>query len=158
MYVRSMSCCGVREISGLYGIPAPKSMRDFCAYIKKGGYPSLDAEMKPVKKGDGTIVAFFNPRFRYVFFTQANPPGKGSPPKIGYGYAFAAFIRKHKLGEVVIASEGDHINPNSNNFLKMWTWTVDHAALNEWFNKDTAQQTAAKADKKAAKDSDTLSL
>ena len=151
MYVRSMSCCGVREISGLRGYcGGPAAMRAFVAYLKQpGGYP---AGYKATKPGDGTSSAAYNSSFRYVFFTQAQPQKINNR---GYGYAFAAFIRKHKLGEVVIASEGDHVNPNSGNHLKMWTWTVDHDRLNKWYVKDAA---AVKRVKAAKKSSNTVSL
>lgn len=147
MYVRSMSCCGVREISGLSGHPsAPAAMRAFVAYVQNPRiYPSVAEETKKVKDKDETFAADFNQRFRYVFFTQANP-AKLSPT--GYGFRFAAFIRKHKLGEVVIASEVDHINPNSGNHLAMWTWTVDHEALNRWAVKDKAAVKRVRAAKK----------
>lgn len=144
MYVRSMSCCGVREISGLSGYPsAPAAMRAFVQYLRQpGGYPSGMTAGRLVKEGDSTYAAGFNQRFRYVFFTQANPT-KLSPT--GYGFRFAAFIRKHKLGEVVIASEVDHINPNSNNHLAMWTWTVNQDALSKWAIKDATAAKRVKA-------------
>ena len=151
MYVRSMSCCGVREINGLSQYRGgPAAMRAFVAYLKQpGGYPT---DRKATKPGDGTSAAAYNSRFRYVCFTQAQPQKINNR---GYGFAFAAFIRKHKLGEVVIASEGDHVNPNSGNQLKMWTWTVDHDRLNTWYAKDSA---AVKRVKAAKKSSNTVSL
>ena len=148
MMLRSMSCCGVREVSGLSGHKsAPEAMRSLCGYVLKpdGGYPTSDGS--PVKPGDTTFRAGFNPRFRYVFFTQAQP---SKMEGAGYGFSFAAFIRKHKLGEVVIASEGDHVNPNSGNQLKMWTWTVDHEALAKWFKNDSTAVGRVKAAVKKA--------
>ena len=53
-----------------------------------------------------------------------------APHSKPYGENFAAFILKHKLGAVV--GTGFAVNPNTNNPLQTWVWTVDHAALAAW--------------------------
>jgi hypothetical protein len=63
-------------------------------------------------------------RFRFVVFTQATDWGRST-----YGSNFAAYIQRNGLGEVVRSGAGT--NPNSGNYLIMWTWTVNWQAVSK---------------------------
>lgn len=102
MEIRAMACCGLRELHGLsWEHSADDAMHAFRRAVGPGG-------------GSGT-------GFRYVVFTQAGTEHV-------YGDDFAALIRDHKMGDVV-ETTGTHRNPNTNHTLKVWVWTVNHAAV-----------------------------
>lgn len=123
MYLNSnWSCCGVREIAALFSSrSAEGAMRDFISEIKTergyGGYP--------IQKD----------KFRYAVFT-GTVHSRAVP-------RFAAFIEANNLGEVICT--GFNVNPNSNNRLKVYVWTVDHDAVQAWGKKNGKRSKSAKA-------------
>lgn len=159
----SMDCCGVKELSQLSHYISPQeAMRALGAVI----YPDPEANKalvervreraKQDKKSSmawGYLGVQVMPvegyavwedpaqysRFRFAIFTEAHYPmytEDTAGPK--YGQNFAAFIREHRLGDVV--ETGRHVNPNSSNKLKVWVWTVDHAALVGWLKDDARKR------------------
>ena len=99
--IRYMSCCGTKELV-MVGYTAPEDL------IRR---------------------LVFNYRFAHVFFTDVSGKyrSKGRSPS---GWALAAYIKKHKLGKVVMSET--RINPNSGNALTAWIWTVSKTNLNKW--------------------------
>lgn len=49
----------------------------------------------------------------------------------GNGKALASYITKNKLGTIT-ATRGRR-NPNSNNIIKVWVWSINRKALNKHF-------------------------
>ena len=157
-----MDCCGVKELSGLASYPNPQeAMRALGAQLypdpeknkvlvnkvreraKKDGvgpcrWGYLGVQVQPV---EGYAVwedpAQYS-RFRFAIFTEAHGPAWAEENGPKYGQNFAAFIRETQLGDVI--ETGRHVNPNSSNKLKVWVWTVDHAALVGWLKDDAKKR------------------
>jgi len=108
----NLECCGIRELNGLSD--AESSKEALLSFYYNTSY--IDAD-----------------RFRYVIFSQALSYRCGRTP--AYGEKFASYLRNLRVGSVKIATTEDVKNPNSNNFLKVWIWTVDWDALKAWANK-----------------------
>jgi len=106
MQLDHLNCCGIREISGLCGYSTGAAA--FKAYLRQTLRCGLT-------------------HFRYVIFSQANRD-EDAGSREEYGENFAAYLRDHKLGDVI--ETGEYVNPNSGNLLKVWIWTVDHDAVN----------------------------
>lgn len=47
---------------------------------------------------------------------------------------FSRLIKRAKLGDVICTNP--RINPNSDNVIKAYLWTVDKKALSKWFKKN----------------------
>ena len=115
MYLRAMDCCGMRELGSLSQHPdAKEAIKDF----GRSAY-GINGE------------ADTNDRFRYVVFSQASSTKDGD---FAYGQNFATYIQEHKLGEVIEASANSHKNPNTQNYLRTWIWTVNHAGTKRHIN------------------------
>lgn len=110
MHVRRLTCCGVFEISELCFHKSPREA--MTAFVQ-------------VVLGPSHGILYNPSRFAYVMFTAA---GKEKP--LVYGEKFKAYIVKEGLGTVV--ETGVNLNPNSNNQLKVFLWTVNHPALAAW--------------------------
>jgi hypothetical protein len=112
LYFNNMSCCGIKELSGLSGLTPDSVFKEFGkqAYTKS--------------ERDGR---YENNRWRHAIFSQASVHAGANV----YGTKFAAYIVKHKLGTVVETEE--LVNPNSGNYLKAWIWTVDHEAAHAFY-------------------------
>ncbi len=144
MDLLNVACCGVREINRLSSYDEPKAaLKAFCdwVYVKPPSGPPRPIE----NPNNGVLAPKGNARFRYAFFTQATYQWQergevGSRPRY-YGVDFAAFIKEHELGQVVIATGKRGVrNPNTENLLKMWVWTVDHYALQAWYKNATRRR------------------
>lgn len=114
--VRHMACCGLREITGLSNGDLPiTQMKQF---------------LKKVFAADGFSGGKYSRLMcSHVVFTEARHPryDNGQPK---YGHNFAAFIRANSLGTVSASRIG--VNPNSNNQVKFWVWTIDGENLKKW--------------------------
>ena len=159
-----MDCCGVKELSGLSSYPEPElAMRALGTQL----YPDPDknqaliAAVRARAKKDGKSSYAFGymgvqpmpveahavydsidqySRFRFAIFTEAHNPTQTEDLGPKYGQRFAAMIRKKGLGDLI--ETGRHINPNSGNKLKVWVWTIDHAALVGWLKEDAKKRHA----------------
>ena len=140
----SVSCCGIKEISGLSYIGKPDAaMKDFVAHVYRSG-AYRGAHIAGIAYGTTTNavlpkIGTFQPRFRYAIFSQAGARAK-------YGVAFAKFIQENKLGKVVRADGKFHKNPNSGNMLTAWIWTLDEKAIDAWLKKELASGVASGAE------------
>lgn len=119
-------CCGLRELNNLshYGVDTEGNPRMTLRDFYKTTYGVTKERPWQEKK------------FRYIIFTEASRLYRQQHSWYGYGTKFAAYLLENKLGEVVIASEGEHINPNSLRKLKMWVWTIDHDAVEAFGKKE----------------------
>lgn len=108
MRINTMQCCGVREISGLSGCHGDAGFKAgvITFLTASGGVPATGA----------------------LIFTQA-----GKKETVKYGDQFAEWIIKNKLG-TVNESGGGYINPNSQNPIYIYTWVMDRAAMQEFYN------------------------
>ena len=68
-------------------------------------------------------------RFPAAFFTFTGVSRTNS----AYGERFAEFIEKEGLGTVTASERAK--NPNSGNYIRIWTWKIDHPALTKWWAK-----------------------
>lgn len=172
-------CCGLKELHGLsthetsetamiaLGRIIYPTQEETAALIAKVRARALKDKADPYTEGyltspnradDGRRNAVFADhlayaRFRFATFAEAiNPQYMGKdgaePTNYDYGRRFAALIRKEKLGDVL--ETGRHVNPNSNNHLKVWIWTLDHVALKAWLEKQPEYVKARDATKTAA--------
>lgn len=113
------ACCGLREAANLStNRTAEAAMKSFVdlAFDTEEVWNKDVQEFIPAK-------ASAHARFRFLVFTQAGRTTK-------YGDNFANFIRRHELGEVV--ETNTHINPNSGNPLKIFTWAINWDRLAAW--------------------------
>lgn len=117
---RLEGCCGIREISGL----------SYCR-DKKGLYSAKQAMREVFQQCYGQPPGCQDVKWRYAIFSEANPPDAEAP--LNYGTKFCAYILENGLGTVI--ETGNNINPNSENLLKVWVWTMDHDAMRAWGKK-----------------------
>lgn len=126
MILNHESCCGVREIHHLdhYWDPAP-AIKEFGKHTY--GLSPEQVRTMPVNRWGyrQNNYGHANRRFRYAIFTQATK-------RAVYGKRFAAYIKEHKLGEVICT--GFNSNPNTRRLVQVWVWTVDHDALKTHLN------------------------
>ena len=112
----SLNCCGVNELADL-------RISNPAEYLWQHGV------------GHNRLAPMIRPSL-YNIFTQAT---LRDDPGMGYGYAFAQFIRDNNLGQVIDTIPGG-INPNSSNFIRMWVWIVDLSALRAWFQAEAERR------------------
>lgn len=122
MYIQETSCCGLKEIEHLSSCASPlDAIRKLIYYYTT----SEDEDGNDLDK-----PAFASPEFAHLIFTEAIGPHGDKPNKRHYGASLARFIRKHELGSVVASSSA--VNPNSGNFVRVYTWTINHNRLSAY--------------------------
>lgn len=127
MNLRNMTCCGLREITGLeFAGDGKEAMTEFveAAFPKSRRY-NFD-------KHEYEYIARLN--FSHAVFSEAQD-GAGS-----YGEKFSAYILKNKLGDVIASQR--RVNPNSGNRLKVWIWTLNKQGLKKWAENNKVHQGA----------------
>ena len=118
MYMCQTQCCAIQEIDGLSSHRTPEAaMKNFCTLVFT----------KPVKFGGTTAGA--NTLYSFYMFTAAIKPTI-SP----YGNKFAAFIREHKLGEVLETKQVRNSAFHPDRAGQVWIWTPDQEALKAWWD------------------------
>ena len=125
MQLNMEACCGVREIHNLQQHRRPEEAIQEFGKHTYGEDPNVPSEAR-----DRARMQYYyaypyrnaNRRFRYAIFTQATK-------RATYGKKFAAYIKEHKLGDVI--HTGFNVNPNTRRSVGLWVWTVDHDALKE---------------------------
>lgn len=126
-YSGYMLCCGVKEISGLRNLQHLKNQ----AAIMTCVLARLSRSRIFHRTVDWTTTYYFSPRemestcCAHMIFTQAGANAR-------YGYKFAEFIRQNRLGRVTV-SVGSK-NPNSDNIVRVFTWTLNQDAVMTWWN------------------------
>lgn len=121
MNLRDLSCCGMREITGLEFEGMGKEAME--AFVK-AAFP----RERTYNYGKHKYEYIARLTFSHVVFSEARD-GAGS-----YGERFAAYITRNGLGDVIASQR--RVNPNSGNQLKCWIWTLNKAALKTWAEKN----------------------
>lgn len=122
MNLRTMSCCGMRDLSGL---SAHRTAKDAMIEFVRTSCPNASYYNWDTRKCEKLRRL----NFSHVIFSEANDE------LYRYGESFATYIRRNKLG-TVIASER-RVNPNSGNRVKFWVWTLHKQNLVNWANRNT---------------------
>ena len=118
MNLRSTSCCGLGEMSGISyhsnysnkrGIPTPKDvLTSLCLATQRSDF---------YHKKTLRTKAF------YIF--------TGVTRRAVYGERLATYILENKLGE--ISTIKARKNANSGNMIQVWTWGVNKTNLEKWW-------------------------
>lgn len=113
MDIRGTSVCSIQEIANLSQNTALQNMKTFCkkAYAYK-------YNLDPTKN----LYCFY-------FFSEAVYPKDQS----GYGYQFAALIRKNNLGNLVETDEVLNVTFHPDHSNKMWVWSPHPVNLYTWY-------------------------
>jgi hypothetical protein len=121
-----MLCCGVKEISGLH------HYRDMRLAMTAVLFQLSNSGIRHIaKEGFGTHH-YLHPRrlertkCAHMIFTQ------NMASRSGYGFRFAEFIKKNHLGKVTVGHGGR--NPNSENHVIVFVWTLNQGAVLRWWN------------------------
>jgi len=119
-----LSCCGIREINGLSRASARELLIDFGELMY------------------GPYYEYGNGNFRYVIFSEAYTITPTTP---GYGEKFANLIQEIGAGDVI--RTGWNLNPNSGNYVRVYTWTVNHDVVTKWWKEHGPKLKEEKAKK-----------
>lgn len=124
MFLAQTQCCAIREINGLSRHPTPAAaMMEFCRQAT-----AYNSTLPGLITFTGVVAC----RCRKSRLVPPPPPLH----KIGYGEAFAAFIREHGLGDV---REGP-IQINRQNHpthkVRLWSWAPAPRKLATWYKKE----------------------
>lgn len=120
--------CAVAGISDLgRHTGATAAMIDFCKSQLGAGRTKFS---KADKRTYPTLTTF------YVFCAGPEEPGHGHSKKwVRYGTEFAAFIKKHKLGEVVTVGPKPNAKYHATTTAQVWLWSPDQKAVETWWTK-----------------------
>ena len=111
MSVRSTSCCGLNEFYGFASHRTAKSVvKSILTDLGVGRYRTIES-----------ITPF-------ILFTEVKEKGEDRGEKL------ARYIKENKLGSVV--KTPTRINPNSDNKLHCFIWTINKKNLKEWIKKN----------------------
>lgn len=119
-------CCAVNEIANLasYEEEADEAMRDFCRLLWLNKAQVSHRHVSPY--GIYIFTA-------HVGFKE-DEPGEITMPQ--YGKAFASFILKEKLGQIVESPPAfNHVN-HPDHKVVLWTWIPDVRRLRAWAKKN----------------------
>lgn len=127
-----LGCCGIKELCNIGYIPPKQAIQDFCFQRTAPEILAIDYSGDPVRQAQRTREILNNNKFgcAFVLFTQAY--SQDNPD--GYGYKLKAYIKNQGLGAVTVA--GQERNPNSNNLVTIFIWTINHTALFKWWEKN----------------------
>lgn len=108
-YVTTMGCCGIKEIAPIYAKHPAYMLLANSAWLSKAGL---------------------------FFFSNAHPSKEQAedPNKSNMKGAMwlASLIERHKLG--VVTKQPITKNPNTGNYLEIYSWQPDHDVLEHWLN------------------------
>lgn|SRR3990167_3287547 len=124
MIAVQMGCCAFNEIRGLSDSPnATEAMRAFCRQVLATAF------------GQITPGAFFI--FTAVIGTKdsRSPRGLRKPRRL-YGDQFAAFIKKNKLGDVVVTMDRFNRKNVPTHMIRGWVWAPSEKNLRAWWRKN----------------------
>ena len=115
--------CGMRNLYIGYAERDPeKILKQLCK--------SVHCQQTHYRAPEGMIKKF-SPRFSHIVFSQAVNHYDGCHG--AYGKRLAAYIRKNKLGYVSKSKTGN--NPNTQNAITAFVWTLDQEGLKLWWAK-----------------------
>lgn len=112
MNINGTWCCGVKEIAGIsgYNRRAPQALDRLYRSWRDQRIPNVP----------------------FIVFTEASPVVNAPTLKL-YGRQIANLIKRSHLGSVSVA--GPSKNPNSMNYVRVYTWKVNWAAYHKWAAK-----------------------
>lgn len=117
-------CCAVREIANLSGHPsALDAMKAFCKQIWDPAYNG-----NPTSKLHGHFI--FTGVVKHTDGSKITRDGK-------YGPEFAAYIKKHSLGDVVESKAASNRVNHPSHLVKVWVWSPHPVNLKKWYAKNT---------------------
>jgi hypothetical protein len=121
--ITTLECCGVKEIHGIsyYHSELHPDYLKYCVFhiLTKVG---KDMRGKP-----RTLLHL--PAGIHLLFTQASSYENPTNP---YGEKLRDFITENKLGTVIETPA--KVNPNSDNYVVAFLWTMDRVACSRWTN------------------------
>lgn len=118
------SCCGMRELY-IGGSTPLQCMKTVTQNVSSRVYSSKTR----------SYVQHFGLAFSHVVFTQNVHPNdfaeydKGT---YGYGHRLAAYIKKNKLGNITVSKTAT--NPNTENPITVFLWTINKAGLERFWS------------------------
>lgn len=134
------SCCGVKELSGLYQVG--RGALSAADYLRGMIYRIWSRDITADHRFDPTASKLIS--CAHVMYNQAIRPvavsTSGLSPNLveeeqpKYGEMFTTFLVENKLG--VVTRIAPTINPNSKNILTTYIWTIDHDAVLAWWKKN----------------------
>lgn len=120
--VSGMQCCGVKEISGV---------RSAFTHCTPGTFDQFEAGLRNYLAPNYGV-----PTNAYFVFTAVETSLTPT-----YGEAFKAFILKNDLGTVIETTVNR--NPNSNNPLRVYLWTMNLPNIKAWYNNQSPNKRLA---------------
>mgnify|MGYP001598676929 CR=1 FL=1 len=106
--LESQGCCGMDELVGIEHSTPAETIKDVLERYLNDGETDV-------------------PLFVYSGVAKDTKSKRANHAHGGYGEALTAYIKKHKLGTVVVSKAG--INPNTGNKIKAWIWTVNNKKM-----------------------------
>lgn len=119
MELQSVSCCGIREFSGVYN-NTPQDIIEYIACDRFDWDEDWDSRDRVVKK------VCENENYRYVIFSDTSHEQARLK-------ALMDFIKVNKVGSCVKTKP--NINPNTTNILQVCVWTISDRGLKSFFKK-----------------------
>lgn len=144
--ISQLHCCGIKELDGLsYCRPSCSTPRTIEQLLKEFCEHQYSPEEHAYRGKN-----YFQCRF--VIYSMPVRLSEAANP----GDQLTAFIQQHNLGTVTLAGQG--VNPNSNNELKVWLWTINDQALGDWYRAHGCPSFAAWTNQQTKKNYQTLKL
>lgn len=145
--VNSTNCCAVNQLHHLHTQIDPVTklfdpkgaikaiFKSWSDYQIRYGSPSIARSVV------GTLRSYCHAH--YIFTGVVELKGNIEVESRGagcndltYGPALAAFIKKNKLGKVIVSPQEVNRVNHPNHFVKVWVWTPDLTNLEAWFIKN----------------------
>lgn len=158
-----MTGCGVKSFNGAASYRPEAIIEDFCK-VQFGNAKVYDVAQKKYVENNNLHMAdcfvIWSDFDRTTCNGQCDPKPPTKEPLLS-GAKFAAYIREHKLGEVVV-SPGRH-NPlhperlvknakgevDPVGLLHVYIWAIDPIALTEWYQNHNKKATDAEKERQA---------
>lgn len=122
-------CCGVEEIHDLSShSTAEETMMGLCDALTYDGYNDREYRHGSSHSGDLIIPGLitFTGVVGYTDVTRAN---------VTYGPNFAAYIKRHKLGQVTCSSISTNRVNHPTHKIRLWVWKPSISGLIKWWKK-----------------------
>ncbi len=113
-------CCGINEISGISEGSAEEVVLDLLTNNYDYDYEKNE-----------NILELDIPEYSHLIFTQAS---SRTPRGTGYGFRLESYIAQEGLGDVVHSAPAK--NPKTDNYIVVFTWTLDRKGIQRWAKKN----------------------
>lgn len=130
-----LECCAGKEVAGLMNTKTPEqAMKEVCHGLKKfggnlgtpPGFILFSAIVKVDEKADDLNNEYLS---------------NHGLKNLGYGEAFAAYIKEHKLGTVTKCPARPNRINHPNHIVRMWMWCPDPKRLTAWWIENRVRKT-----------------